>query len=303
MERELDRDNLRGVFRMLDEIAKGNFAYQMKRSEHTDELEALITRINMTAEELNAKRHQFLWVNRKNNIMAVKTANFLLNEKLEVIGYTNALPPRYRFTRFDNIRGKAFPLLLSVPSKVTWKEAIQDREKEDQIFFNLPLEYQLDDLLKIKLNTLITRFRFPSSLILVNSFLLDTIKDFDAEGPKNPKVEILSKWDQKLFHEIELYIQHHLDQRLIGLYEMARIFNTNEHKIKTGFKKIFGVTPKQFHRDQRIVHCKLLIKNTDLSLKQIAFKMGFSSYPHFSKSFKNTTRITPQQYRNITRQP
>lgn len=76
MEREFNRANLRGVYRMLTEWAKGNFAYQIKRSRHQDELEGLVAYFNQTGEELNNNRNQFLWLNRQNEIVVIRTAIF-----------------------------------------------------------------------------------------------------------------------------------------------------------------------------------------------------------------------------------
>ncbi|MDT0644520.1 AraC family transcriptional regulator [Zunongwangia sp. F363] len=93
----------------------------------------------------------------------------------------------------------------------------------------------------------------------------------------------------------------HLDESLKPLYEIAALHNTNEHKIKTGFKKVFGSTPNQYHREQRIERSKILIENTDLSLSEIAQKMGFASYPAFSKTFKQLAKVTPRKYSKSTR--
>jgi AraC-like DNA-binding protein len=136
---------------------------------------------------------------------------------------------------------------------------------------------------------------------IVTSFLLDTSKEFFSELPEDSEIKTYSKWDQKLFHEIHIYIMHHLDEPSKPLDELAELFNSNEYKIKTGFKEIFGCTPFQYHADQRINQCKILIENTDLSLTEISIKMGFGSYPHFSKSFKEKTKVSPKHYKNIIR--
>ncbi|MBZ9629441.1 AraC family transcriptional regulator [Salegentibacter sp. LM13S] len=64
---------------------------------------------------------------------------------------------------------------------------------------------------------------------------------------------------------------------------------------------MFGCTPFQYHAKERIKQCKFLIETTDLSLAKISDKMGFESYPHFSKSFKEKTKVTPNHYQKIIR--
>ena len=47
----------------------------------------------------------------------------------------------------------------------------------------------------------------------------------------------------------------------------------------------------------RIEQSKLLLKNTDSSIVEIAMEVGFEDQSYFSKVFKNLTKMTPKQYR------
>lgn len=301
MEREFNRANLRGVYRILTEWAKGNFAYQIKRSRHQDELEGMVAYFNQTGEELNNNRNQFLWLNRQNEIVVIRTATFLLNESFEVIDYSYKHPDNATVAP-HMILGKKFGSLLVKKFQTQWKQRIKVFEENKTQSFNLMLEYQFDDFLKIKLHSVVSRLLVAGEAkFLVTSFLMDTSREFFSGLPEDSEIKTYSKWDQKLFHEIHIYIMHHLDEPLKPLDELADIFNSNEYKIKTGFKEIFGYTPFQYHAEQRIKQCKILIENTNLSLTEISIKMGFGSYPHFSKSFKDKTKVCPKHYKNIIR--
>jgi len=50
---------------------------------------------------------------------------------------------------------------------------------------------------------------------------------------------------------------------------------------------------------QKIEYTKHLIINQDLSLTEIAFKLGYSSVAHLSTQFKNTTGLTPTAFSRI----
>lgn len=47
-----------------------------------------------------------------------------------------------------------------------------------------------------------------------------------------------------------------------------------------------------------IMECKMLLKSTDLSVQQIAYKLNFSSQSFFGKYFKRITGVSPQEYKN-----
>ncbi len=63
------------------------------------------------------------------------------------------------------------------------------------------------------------------------------------------------------------------------------------------FKKETGFTPHQYVLYTRINHAKFLLKNTDLSIKEICFICGFSVESNFCTSFKKWTNVTPSNYR------
>ncbi len=301
MKREFNRVNLRGIYRMLTEMANGNFAFQIKRTHHQDEIEALHAYANQTAEELHRKRRQFLWLNRQTEVMVIRTANFLLDKNLKVIDYSYKHPDNIEVEP-DNILGKSFSELLVKKFQNGWEKKIKKFKTGKEQSFNIRLEYHFDELLKIRLNTVVSRFTgVLQEKYIITSYLIDTSKDILSELPDDPEIKTFSKWDQKLFHEIHIYIMHHLDEPPKTLDDLATLFNTNEYKIKTGFKEVFGCTPTQYYNKQRIRQCKILIENTSLSLSEISNKMGFSSYPHFSKSFKKETHVTPRFYKKITR--
>ncbi|TDN79354.1 helix-turn-helix protein [Salegentibacter sp. 24] len=301
MEREFNKANLRGIYRMLTEWAKGNFSYRIKRTRYRDELEGLVAYFNHTGEELNNKRDQFLRLNRQNEIVNLRSAVFILNKNLEVLDYSYKHPDNEE-VESSKIIGKAFQELLVGKFQGQWQEKISLFLENGSQSFNLNLEYQFDEYLKISLPSVVSRLKGTGAgRFTVTSYQLDTPNDLFVELPKNSGIKTYSKWDQKLFHEIHIYIMHHLEEPLKPLDQLAELFNTNEHKIKTGFKEIFGCTPFQYHAKERIKQCKILIESTNLNLTEISDKMGFGSYPHFSKSFKEKIKVSPKHYQKFTR--
>ncbi len=298
MEREFTRENLQGVYRMLFELAKGNLAFKIERSNHHDELEGLIALLNMTAEKLHKNRNQFLWFNRQNEIVVIKTLSFLLNQECEVVRYYCEIESFENSTRSQKISDKPFENVLTKESRAIWKKKTFELLKQDQTFTILPLNYKTYDHSHLNLHSVIARITNTDTVnYIVTSCLLDIKKDDVFNFPEDEGFKKMNIWDQQLFNEIEEYIINHLKEPLKPVYELASFFNTNEHKIKTGFKEIFGVTPFQYHREQRIELSKILIANTDLSLKDIALKMGFTSYPQFSQHFKNYTEMSPRDFK------
>ena len=62
--------------------------------------------------------------------------------------------------------------------------------------------------------------------------------------------------------------------------------------------ELFNLSPKDFLQEARIKHACSLLKQTDLSVKEIAYSCGFSNPHYFATSFKATTGLTPSEYRD-----
>jgi AraC family transcriptional regulator of adaptative response / methylphosphotriester-DNA alkyltransferase methyltransferase len=63
------------------------------------------------------------------------------------------------------------------------------------------------------------------------------------------------------------------------------------------FKQHYGVTPVQYLRQLQIQYAQTLLTETDMSIVDIAFDVGFESLPAFYSFFKKHTGTTPKEYR------
>jgi AraC-like DNA-binding protein len=50
----------------------------------------------------------------------------------------------------------------------------------------------------------------------------------------------------------------------------------------------------------RIEHSKQILRNPHPRISEIAFEIGFNSLPHFNRSFKRITGLTPTEFRKDT---
>ena len=47
----------------------------------------------------------------------------------------------------------------------------------------------------------------------------------------------------------------------------------------------------------RIEHAKQILQNPHTRVSEVAFEVGFNSLPHFNRSFKRITGLTPTEFR------
>lgn len=92
------------------------------------------------------------------------------------------------------------------------------------------------------------------------------------------------------------YINDHYNQN-ITLDMAAEHVGLNPAYFSTLFKKEMGINFSNYLLNLRIENAKLLLKNSNLSLINIALELGFENQSYFSNVFKKATGMTPKQYR------
>ncbi len=80
--------------------------------------------------------------------------------------------------------------------------------------------------------------------------------------------------------------------------ELAEKFNYNKDYMSRMFKKHLGVSPKKYINGMKILKAKQYLGMLDLSIKEIAYKLGFKDEKYFMKLFKEYENLTPSTYRN-----
>ena len=66
------------------------------------------------------------------------------------------------------------------------------------------------------------------------------------------------------------------------------------------FKEYTGVSPAQYHLQQKIMKAKEFLTTTDKNISEIAYSLHFENVCQFSTFFKNKEGITPSEFRKRT---
>lgn len=78
----------------------------------------------------------------------------------------------------------------------------------------------------------------------------------------------------------------------------ASRLNVHPNHLNAVVKRISGKTASQIIQNHLTSIAKSLLKQTTLSVKEIAFQTHFPEPTHFNAFFKKNTGLTPQQYRD-----
>lgn len=67
------------------------------------------------------------------------------------------------------------------------------------------------------------------------------------------------------------------------------------------FVQKYGISPKEYLLEKRISQAKRLLKETTLSVKEIAVSVGYVDQLYFSRIFKRKEAVSPLEYRKMTK--
>jgi AraC-like DNA-binding protein len=94
----------------------------------------------------------------------------------------------------------------------------------------------------------------------------------------------------------ELIEKNFLKHRAVGFYASA--LYTHPNNLNHIVKKATGFTAKQTITNRLITEAKNLLASTTLSVKEIAYELGFEDPNHFISFFRKQQSETPSQYRS-----
>lgn len=101
---------------------------------------------------------------------------------------------------------------------------------------------------------------------------------------------------ESIVREIHDRLTDRMDER-ITIDELARQYLINPTTLKTAFKNIYGRSIATHIREHRMEKAAKLLKESDLSICEIAGMVGYDSQSKFSVAFKGYYGVLPKEYR------
>jgi len=153
-----------------------------------------------------------------------------------------------------------------------------------------------------------------------NGFEVDSVKLGEIEVSPEPDSAQLEKLSEQLYRsgfelltdrnsritgriksEIIRLVHHSNEQFLqVNLSEhLSALIGTDYSTISHLFSSVEGITIEKFTILQKIEKVKELLSYGELTIGEIAFKLGYSSGAHLSSQFKKITGMSPVQYKKL----
>ncbi|WP_310603563.1 AraC family transcriptional regulator [Anaerosporobacter sp.] len=102
--------------------------------------------------------------------------------------------------------------------------------------------------------------------------------------------------NQQILKQVKSYISKNFAMK-VTLEELASKFFIDKFYLTRLFKKEYGKTIFNYLLECRLLESKRLLRNTKLSIAEIAIQVGINDVSYFTKVFKKIEGLSPRDYR------
>lgn len=301
MERN-DKERFNQLFQQIIEIAGGNFEYRHKLSGRRDALDTLGELLNIMAEEV-------AYFNYENGSQIAKhqiPILLIFDPEGKITNYSVDFLTMLGHSKLCKGLNTSINQLLTVYSGPLLQEELQNMNDDELNDGHFSLDFITADNRILRANcTLGILYKKNKKkafvLSIYEDFKNDRLKSSSHQRELNYKsLKSKSASNRILVKNVRLYILRNLNKPLPPLKQIGLLHQTNQTKLKSEFKKAYGLTIHQFHNTKRLEKAALLLKTTELPISVISGQCGYKSVAHFSRKFKEFHSSAPREFRNNT---
>lgn len=117
--------------------------------------------------------------------------------------------------------------------------------------------------------------------------------------PYSTNGEIQAHPDEEIAQS-QSWLRHHYDQP-IQIQQVAQNLSISLRTFNRRFKKATALTPLQYLQNIRMQAAGELLKTSNLTVAEVAEKVGYQDLSHFTVLFRKSFGATPSQYRTTVR--
>jgi len=128
--------------------------------------------------------------------------------------------------------------------------------------------------------------------------LIEKYQQLQFKKSTNEEVDNLN-FNDPFVDRLVGFIKTNLSDEELTNEKIELHFNTNKMQLYRKLKAVTGWSVNTLIREIKVREATILLKNSEMNISEIAYKIGFSDPLYFSKYFKKEIGVSPQQYRKV----
>lgn len=292
MENQKTQQRIKAIYQMLFEMATGNLAFRIIKTDQDDEVGKIAEMLNKLAGEMHDILVRSGYVNPHYSYQNLVQTTFILDDKFLISNF-NAHVLQALYYESEELFQVDFGKFIAPQSFSIWNQKKKEASLDDNYHSTVQLIFVTGNNKLIPTFCTISRLRYSDKIIVnsITTILQELLSDPRYVIKINPERQSETVVMQNLYD----YILNHLEEPLPTLKELAVLFDCNEYKLKLGFREFFKTSIYNFYHEERLKRAHLMIQQTKIPLKEIAIMNGFNTYLNFYKAFKKRFKYTPSE--------
>lgn len=153
------------------------------------------------------------------------------------------------------------------------------------------LQAGANDFISKPFNFEILESRIKSALSLK-----ENIADSQKKIEVSPAEIAITSLDEKLIQKALTIVEENMSNADFSVQELSRELGVSRAQLYKKVVSITGLSPIEFIRDIRLKRAAALLEKSQLSVSEVAYKVGFNNPRYFSNYFKATYHVLPSKY-------
>lgn len=149
-------------------------------------------------------------------------------------------------------------------------------------------------------STLKEAIKSATSAILRHSLVLNFLNQLSLKLAKRESGDqdvLMHEEDLKALFKTAAFLRTHVQLPIANNAELARQAGMGTSKFKLGFKQVFGLAPKQYHRAQSMHFARQSLRQHTCTISELADQLGYADVSKFSRAYKGAHGTSPSQDR------
>ncbi len=119
---------------------------------------------------------------------------------------------------------------------------------------------------------------------------------YSQELVLKPTDIVINSADEKFLEKLQLVLDKELSNADYSADDFASFMGMSRMQLHRKLKSLLGVSTTEFLRKERLKMATTLLKNTNVTIAEIAYNVGFNDVSYFIRCFKEVYNCTPSEY-------
>ncbi|MFN0602913.1 helix-turn-helix domain-containing protein [Facklamia hominis] len=153
----------------------------------------------------------------------------------------------------------------------------------------------IERFIQLSRQSLTKPYGYDEVMAILDILLIQCINGAQQAGRALPQTSMRDNYEDETFQAIIDFLESHILE-VHEVQELVNQFDLSRSSLQALFNKYTGKSPKSYINQLRLKKAKQYIHESQLTLSQIAEKLGYGSIQYFSRAFRREFNQSPSQY-------